>query len=136
MLEISTGKGMACNAGHEAPVIRRAGEGFEALRYKHGLFIGVNKKAKYQNRAFELGPDDCVFVYTDGVPEATNGAEEMFGEDRLVGTLNQNAEEGPEALIRRVRGAVDRFADHSQQVDDITMLCLKYHGTRNSAAVE
>ncbi len=136
LLEISTGKGMACNAGHEAPVIRRAGGGFEALRYKHGLFIGVNKKAKYQNRAFELGSGDCVFVYTDGVSEATNGAEEMFGEDRLVDTLNQNAEEGPEALIRRVRGAVDRFADHSQQFDDITMLCLKYHGARNSAAVE
>ena len=130
VLEISTGKGMACNAGHENPAVRRVGGGFELLKYKHDMFIGVNKKAKYQNREFELHPGDSVFVYTDGVPEATNAAAEMFGEDRLTVTLNRDADAGPEDLIHQVHDAVDRFADQSPQFDDITMLSLKFHGVK------
>ena len=128
VLEISTGKGAACNAGHENPVIRRAGGSFELLKYKHGMLVGVNKKARYENREFELHRGDCVFVYTDGVPEATNADNDMFGEQRLEDTLNRNAEAGPEELIRQVHDEVNRFADDAPQFDDITMLCLKYHG--------
>ena len=95
------------------------------------MFIGVNKKAKYQIREFELCPGDSVFVYTDGVPEAT-GAEnkEMFGTERLTATLNQNADADPEKLIHKVYEAVNRFADNAPQFDDITMLCLKYYGSQ------
>ena len=131
VLEISTGRGWACNAGHENPGIRHAGGDFELLKYKHDMFIGVNKKAKYQIREFELCPGDSVFVYTDGVPEAT-GAEnkEMFGTERLTATLNQNADADPEKLIHKVYEAVNRFADNAPQFDDITMLCLKYYGSQ------
>ena len=128
VLEISTGKGIACNAGHENPCIRRAGRPFEMLKYKHGMCIGVNKKASYQNREFELHPGDTVFVYTDGVPEATGAEMDMFGEERLISTLNEDADAGPEDLIRRMHRAVDRFADDTPQFDDITMLSLKYRG--------
>ena len=69
-----------------------------------------------------------MFVYTDGVPEAANAAEEMFGEKRLTGTLNERADAEPEDLIRHGRDAVDRFADSAPQFDDITMLCFKYYG--------
>ena len=129
VLDLSTGKGMACNAGHENPAVRHAGGQFELIRYKHGLFIGVSKNVKYENREFELRSGDCVFVYTDGVPEATNANQEMFGGERLTETLNQHAEAGPEELIRCVHQEVDRFVDNSPQFDDITMLCLKYYGT-------
>ena len=132
VLQISTGRGKACNAGHENPEIRRAGGGFEALKYKHGMLVGVSRKAKYENREFEMQPGDCVFVYTDGVPEAENADQDMFGEERLTGTLNQDADAGPEELIRRVHDEVDRFADGAPQFDDITMLCLKYYGNRGS----
>ena len=131
VLEISTGKGLAVNAGHENPGLRRAGGDFELLKYKHNMFIGVSKKAKYQNREFELAPGDSVFVYTDGVPEATTASGEMFGEERLTETLNRNPDAEPEELIRRVHGAVDAFAGGAPQFDDITMLCLKYHGNQN-----
>ena len=131
VLEISTGKGLAVNAGHENPGLRLAGGDFELLKYKHNMFIGVSKKAKYQNREFELAPGDSVFVYTDGVPEATNAAGDMFGEERLTQTLNRNPDAQPEELIRRVHGAVDAFAGGAPQFDDITMLCLKYHGNQN-----
>ena len=131
VLEISTGRGVACNAGHEYPGIRRSGGGFELLKYKHGMFAGISKKAKYQNREFELHPGDSIFVYTDGVPEAKNTAEEMFREERLAATLNQDPDSGPEELIRRLKEAVDRFAGGAEQFDDITMLCIKYYGIQD-----
>ena len=129
VLEISTGKGLACNAGHEHPAFRSAGGKFDLLRYKHDMLVGVSPKAQYHVRPFEMHPGDCLFVYTDGIPEADNAAAELFGEKRLTDTLNGNADADPEELIRRVHDAVDRFADRAPQFDDITMLCLKYRGT-------
>jgi sigma-B regulation protein RsbU (phosphoserine phosphatase) len=136
VLEISTGHGVACNAGHENPGVRRAGGNFELLKYKHSIFIGVSRKAKYENREFEMHPGDSVFVYTDGVPEAVNAATEMFGEKRLEDTLNEDADAAPEPLIQRMRAAVDRFADAAPQFDDITMLCMKYYGTESERGIE
>ena len=129
VVEISTGKGIACNAGHENPCIFRAGTSFELLKYKHDTVLGVSKKAKYHTREFELHPGDCVFVYTDGVPEANNVSGKMFGEERLAATLNQDPEQSPKDLIHRLHDAVERFAGGAEQFDDITMLCLKYYGT-------
>ena len=129
LIEISTGKCLVCNAGHENPVIRRDGGDFEVLKYKHGMFIGVKSEAKYSNREVELHPGDCVFVYTDGVPEAVNAENKMFGEKRLAETLNQDPAAAPDELIRRVREAVDSYAGSTQQFDDITMLCLRYVGS-------
>ena len=131
VLEISTGKGMVCNAGHENPCIRRADGEFELLEYSHDMFVGGMKKAKYRNREFELHPGDCLFVYTDGVPEATNADNEMFGEQRLIHVLNQNADADPEGLIHRVHEAVNRLAGDAPQFDDITMLCYKHNAERS-----
>ena len=131
VLEISTGKGLACNAGHENPGIRRSGGSFELLQYRHNLCIGVNKKARYQNREFSLEPGDCLFVYTDGVPEATSASGEMFGTERLAKTLNLHADAAPDTLIHQVHANLDAFADGAPQFDDITMLSLKYHGLQS-----
>ena len=131
VLEISTGKGLACNAGHENPGLCRCGGGFELLQYRHNLCIGVNKKARYQNREFSLEPGDCLFVYTDGVPEATSASGEMFGTERLAKTLNLHADAAPDTLIHQVHANLDAFADGAPQFDDITMLSLKYHGPQS-----
>ena len=131
VLEISTGKGLACNAGHENPGIRRSGGAFELLKYKHGMLVGISTKAKYRNREFELRPGDSIFVYTDGVPEARNTEDEMFREERLAAVLNQNPDSAPEELIRRMHEAVDQFADGAEQFDDITMLCVEYYGKQD-----
>ena len=130
VLEISSGRGVACNAGHEHPALLRAGGAFELLQYKHDRFVGPLKKTAYHNRGFEMRPGDCVFVFIDGVPEAINTAEQMFGEERLAETLNQCPDAGPEELICRMHDAVVRFAGSAEQIDDITMLCLKYHGAQ------
>ncbi len=128
VLELSTGKGLACNAGHEYPCIRRAGGAFELLKYRHDVFVGGLKRAKYRNRAFELHPGDCVFVYTDGVPEATNAVKAMFRAELLIDTLNRDANASPEELIHRVHEEVKLFTGHAPQFDDMTMLCCEYRG--------
>ena len=128
VVELSTGKGLACNAGHEHPALRRAGGDFELLKYKHGMFVGISGKAKYQNREFELHPGDSIFVYTDGIPEATAAGKEMFGEERLVSSLNACPDCRPEEMIRWVKNSVDTFVGDAEQFDDLTMLCLEYKG--------
>ena len=128
VVELSTGKGLACNAGHEHPALRRAGGDFELLKYKHGIFVGISGKAKYQNREFELHPGDSIFVYTDGIPEATAADKEMFGEERLVSSLNTRPDCRPEEMIRWVKNSVDTFVGDAEQFDDLTMLCLEYKG--------
>lgn len=128
VLEISTGKGMVCNAGHENPCIRRADGEFELLEYSHDMFVGGMKKAKYRNREFELHPGDCLFVYTDGVPEATNADKELFGTERLVNALNEQPQSAPFDILKNVRRAVDDFVQEAEQFDDLTMLCLEYKG--------
>ena len=130
VIEISTGRGLACNAGHEDPGLRRAGGPFGLLEYRHNMFIGVSKKAKYDNREFLLEPDDCVFVYTDGVTEAEGAQGGMFGEERLADVLNRDPGADPEALIRRMKDALNDFSAGAPQFDDITMLSLKYKGSR------
>ena len=132
VLEISTGEGLACNAGHEHPGLRRAGGGFELVKYKHGMFVGALKRARYVNRPFRLNPGDSLFVYTDGVPEAKDKDGKMFGEERLERTLNLNPDATPEQLISNVHSAVSDFAGDAPQFDDITMLSLKYLGSAAS----
>ena len=129
VLEISTGKGLACNAGHEHPALRRSGEPFDLVVYPHGTIAGISRKARYQNREFVLLPGDCVFVYTDGIPEATNGSREMFTEERLVAALNACPEgSSPEEILQTVKTAVNAFVGDAEQFDDLTMMCLKYRG--------
>ncbi|MBP5169062.1 MAG: PP2C family protein-serine/threonine phosphatase [Oscillospiraceae bacterium] len=128
VIELSTGKGVACNAGHEHPALCRSGGKFRLLPYSHDMLVGARKKAQYHIREFEMNPGDCLFVYTDGVPEANNAAEEMFGEKRLIEALNQNSDAEPEELLGNVRKAIDDFVKDAPQYDDITMLSFKYYG--------
>ena len=128
VLEISTGKGLVCNSGHENPTLRRAGQDFEVIKYKHCAPVGISKSTKYVNREFTLAPGDCVFEYTDGVPEAVNGRTEAFGDERLLASLNKDPDSSPEELIRRMHDDVYTFAEGTAQFDDITMLCVKYYG--------
>ena len=127
-LEISTGKLTAANAGHEYPVLKKAGGGFELLRDKHGLVIGAMDGVRYKEYELQLEPGAKLFVYTDGVPEATNGDKEMFGLDRMLTALNEIPDAEPKDVLEHVRTAVDIFVRDAEQFDDITMLCMEYYG--------
>ena len=126
ILELSTGKLTASNAGHEYPVIYRKDRSFELLRDKHGFVIGGMSGVKYTDYELTLRDGDAIFVYTDGLPEATDSSEQLFGTERMLSALNSNPHTMPFAIISQVRAQVDAFVGDAPQFDDLTMLCLKY----------
>ena len=128
ILEISTGKITAANAGHEYPAIFRNGGQFELFKDKHGFVIGGMEGVRYREYEIALQPGDKLFLYTDGVPEATNKDQELFGTERMIAALNKKADMDPTAILKGVRESVDIFVDGAEQFDDLTMLCLEYRG--------
>ena len=127
ILEISTGKMNCSSAGHEYPAICHDGK-FELFQDKHGLVLGGMDMAKYRDYELTLERGDKIFVYTDGVPEATNANTEMYGTDRMIEALNTDGAAAPEQVLRNVRASVDQFVGSAEQFDDLTMLCLEYKG--------
>ena len=128
IIQISTGKGTAANAGHEHPVLRRAGGQYELVTYRHSPAVATMEGMPYKEHSFELHPGDSLFVYTDGVAEATNANNELFGTDRMLTALNRNPDAIPEEVLSNVMDGINAFVAGAQQFDDITMLCLKYNG--------
>ncbi len=130
ILEISTGKLRAANAGHEYPVLKNADGDFVLYKDRHGLVIGGMSGVRYREYELQLTPGSKLFVYTDGVPEATNERNELFGTDRMVAALNEVKDAAPEEILHNVRRVVDGFVQEAEQFDDLTMLCLEYKGPR------
>ena len=128
VLTISTGEGVVVNAGHEHPAFCRAGGTFELLKYRHSMVMASLNDLRFREHRFTLNPGDCLFVYTDGVPEATNSKNELMGEARMLEALNRNPDAMPDQIIDNVKAGIDKFVAGAEQFDDITMLCLKYHG--------
>ena len=128
VLEISTGKGVAVNAGHEHPVLRRSGEKYELILYRHSLALAALDGVQFRQHEFQLCPGDSFFVYTDGVTEATSSEKELFGTDRMLEALNKTPDAEPDEILANVMGEINRFMDGEEQFDDITMMCLKYNG--------
>ena len=128
ILEISTGKITATNAGHEYPAICSANGKFELMKDKHGPGLGVLEGIHYTEYNFRLDKGGCLFVYTDGVPEATNSESKPYGTERMLDALNQNPKAEPKVLLSNITADVDRFVGEAPQFDDLTMLALRYLG--------
>ena len=128
ILEISTGKLTAANAGHEYPILKAPDGSYEIVKDKHGFVIGAMSGAKYQEYTLDLTPGSKLFLYTDGVPEATAAGDEMFGIERTLEALNQAADLAPVDTLKAIRGAVDAFVKDAEQFDDLTMLSFEYKG--------
>jgi sigma-B regulation protein RsbU (phosphoserine phosphatase) len=129
ILEVSTGRMVCSSAGHEYPAIYHDGA-FELFKDRHGLVLGGMDIARYRDYEIQLGKGDKVFVYTDGVPEATNESNELFGTDRMIEALNSDPGAGPRQLLKNVRASVDAFVGTAEQFDDLTMLCVEYKGAQ------
>ena len=127
ILELSTGKMTCASAGHEYPAILHDGK-YRLLRDRHGLVLGGMETARYREYEIAFSKGDKLFVYTDGVPEATNIDGELFGTDRMIDALNTTVKADPKETLRIVRDSVDKFVDVAEQFDDLTMLCLEYKG--------
>ena len=136
ILEISSGKLTAASAGHEYPMVNTNGR-YELLKDRHGLAIGAMERSKYKNTEIRLKKGDSIFVYTDGVAEATDANGELFGTERTVEALNKVREGASQKeILEGVRAAVDAFVRDEPQFDDLTMLGLKYFGSEDAGGTE
>ena len=128
ILDLTTGLMTVANAGHEYPVLKRAGGEFELFKDKHGFVLAGMEDSGYRDYEISFAPGDMLFVYTDGVPEATNAQKELYRTDRMVEALNRHASEGCEGLLHEMKEEIQSFVQEAPQFDDITMLALTYYG--------
>lgn len=131
ILEISTGKLTCSNAGHEYPVLIHPDGSVELIHDRHGMVLGGMSGVKYPEYELQLKPGSRLFVYTDGITEANNTDHQMFAEERLLRTLNDCADQHPEAIIEEVTASIKAFTGTEEQFDDMTMVCMEYNGTQN-----
>ena len=128
ILEISTGKLTAANAGHEYPAVKKPGGCYELYKDRHGFVVGAMEGMKYTEYELQLDPGTSIFVYTDGVPESTSKEEVLFGTDRMIEALNREPDACPEKILANMRESIDAFVLDAEQFDDLTMLCIQYNG--------
>ena len=126
ILDISTGLLTTANAGHEYPALMHADGRFELFRDRHGLVVGGMPGVKYHEHSLQMNPGSKLFVYTDGVPEATDAENALFGTTRMLEALNAHANESPKQILHGVRQAVNEFVSDMEQFDDLTMMCLEF----------
>ena len=126
ILEISTGRLTASNAGHEYPVLKHRGGSFELYKDKHGFVLGGMEGMKYTDYELQMGSGSKLFVHTDGVPEATASSMEMFGAERMMKALNSDPDADTETVLGIMKQRIVDFVAEAEQFDDITMLCLEY----------
>ena len=128
ILELSTGKLTAANAGHEYPAMKKPDGHFELVKDRHGFVIGGMAGVRYREYTLQMEPGSRLLVYTDGVAEANNAQEELFGTDRMIEALKQAENGAPSEIIAALDGAIQAFVGKAPQFDDTTMLCLAYNG--------
>jgi sigma-B regulation protein RsbU (phosphoserine phosphatase) len=128
MLDIATGELIYSNAGHNPPVLLRKGGAPEMLPMPPGLVLGVMEEASFATRTVQLGPDDRLVFYTDGVTEAMDAAQNLFSEERLLDEVGTLAGAAPRRMVEYLMAVVKAHAAGAAQSDDITVLALHYKG--------
>ena len=136
ILDTETGVLTASNAGHEYPMVMKKGEGFELLKDKHGFVIGGMPGLRHSEYEIRMEKGSKIFVYTDGLAEAQNGADEFYSSERAVNELNVCKNGSPEFIVKWMERSVDKFVADAPQFDDLTMLCLEYKGKEETKETE
>lgn len=126
VLDLETGTFNYVNAGHEVPYLYRKDGNYEIYEVPSGFVLAGMEDMKYVSGSLSLSEGDKLFLYTDGVPEATNAENELYGSDRLTEVLKRNGDKKPEELLMAVKADVDTFVGEASQFDDLTMLGLEY----------
>ena len=131
ILDLETGWIRYANAGHNPPVVRRKDGSYEFLKGKANLVLAGMDGIRYSEQQFQLRQGDEIYLYTDGVTEAHNIDKQLFGEDRLLASLNETAGMTVDEICRKVKADVDIFQGEAEQFDDITMLCIRLNEVEN-----
>ena len=132
ILNTKTGKVLFANAGHNPPLIKHADGTYEYLKSRAGFVLAGMEGIRYRKNELELAPGDAIYLYTDGVTEATDLNNELYGEDRLYAVLEAHKDAAPQVICEEVKKDVDAFVGEAPQFDDITMLALKYYGQEDA----
>ncbi|MCD8021293.1 MAG: SpoIIE family protein phosphatase [Clostridiales bacterium] len=129
VLDLKTGLVEYVNAGHNPPLVKLVSKGdtFTYLKSRPGFVLAGMEGIHYRKNKLQLSPGDVIFLYTDGVTEATDAQMQLYGENRLLDILNKT-DRTPEEMCAAVKADVDLFVGDAPQFDDITMLALKYKG--------
>jgi sigma-B regulation protein RsbU (phosphoserine phosphatase) len=130
-LDVLTGDFEYVNAGHNPPCIKRAGGEWQYLPCRPGFVLAGMEDMMYKPQTITLGKNDMLYMYTDGVTEAVDQVEELYGETRLLDVLNKNKSASITEVVQTVRDDIKDFANGAEQADDITMLMLEYYGKRD-----
>ena len=133
ILDLTTGNIQFANAGHNPPLLKRADGSFEYLKTRAGFVLAGMEGIRYRAGDLTLKPGDRLFLYTDGVPEATNTDNQLYGEDRLLAFMNQNASMEATDLLPALKANIDEFVGEAPQFDDITMLMFDYKPGKRGA---
>lgn len=126
VIDLVSGEFTFVNAGHELPFICRKGEVYEPYKIRPGFVLAGMEGMRYKAGSITLSEGDKIFQYTDGVTEATNVSDELYGMNRLETILNYHTDLSPTQLLPAVKEDIDHFVGDAPQFDDITMLCLEF----------
>jgi sigma-B regulation protein RsbU (phosphoserine phosphatase) len=129
ILDLAAGKMICANAGHEYPIMRKPGARYEIIKDKHGLVLGGMRDVEYCDYELEMDRGTSLLLYTDGLTEAINPDNQMFGIDRIVEKLNTDPDRSPEEIVHSMKEAVGEYVQGIEPFDDLTMMSLTYHGT-------
>ena len=133
-IDLNTGHVEFASAGHNPPVIRHKDGSVEFAKSKAGVAMAAMENSRYKAQTLDLLPGDTLFLYTDGVTEATNEHNELFGNDRLLDALTHGGDNGTKEMCRFVKRQIDAFASKASQFDDITMLAVEYKGCEDAVS--
>ena len=125
ILDLQTGLIKFANAGHNPPLVKHKDGSYEFLKGKVNFVLAGMDMVKYKEQELQLQPGDEIYLYTDGVTEAHNSNNELFGENRLLESLNSTKGMSVEDICKKVKEDVDAFVCDAEQFDDITMLCVQ-----------
>ena len=136
ILDFKTGALKFVNAGHNPPLVCHEDGEFEYLKARGGMVLAGMDGVKYKTNELCLSPGDTIFLYTDGVTEATNDKNELYGEERLLSLANKNITKTPQQLIAAVKDDVDVFVGDAPQFDDITMLAVSVNYVKGDEKIK
>ncbi|MDO5456066.1 MAG: PP2C family protein-serine/threonine phosphatase, partial [Eubacteriales bacterium] len=128
IMDLAAGKMICANAGHEYPMLKKPGERYEIIKDKHELVLGAMRDREYHEYELSIEPGSFLFLYTDGLPEAINPDEQMFGTDRILEELNKEPDRSPEEILHEMKEAVVKYSEGMEPFDDLTMMSFAYYG--------
>jgi len=127
VLNLRSGELRYTNAGHNPPLLRRASGAVESICDRHGPVAGIMEDVVYEESALTLQAGDVLLVFTDGVTEAMDLDEQLYGDARLLEAVQSLPGNGAQLMLDRVNASVEEFAAGAEQADDITMIAVQYN---------